>query len=85
MNSHKNLLNDTISFIRMAVMLNRDLRLTNRDPMEVGTTYSWRYWLAARMLAEQRQSHLARDNDGGDDSDGAEEEEEEALAKDVFI
>ena len=33
-----------------AVILNRDMRFINREPMELGTQYSWRYWLAVRAL-----------------------------------
>lgn len=40
------------------VILNRDLRLTNKEPMEVGIQYSWRYWLAARELAKEQMQRL---------------------------
>eukprot|EP00597_Dinobryon_sp_UTEXLB2267_P009178 CAMPEP_0170085188 /NCGR_PEP_ID=MMETSP0019_2-20121128/20140_1 /TAXON_ID=98059 /ORGANISM="Dinobryon sp., Strain UTEXLB2267" /LENGTH=271 /DNA_ID=CAMNT_0010301537 /DNA_START=84 /DNA_END=899 /DNA_ORIENTATION=+ len=32
------------------VILNRDLRFVNKEPMELGIQYSWRYWMASRAL-----------------------------------
>ena len=30
------------------VVLSRDIKFNNREPMECGIHYSWRYWVASR-------------------------------------
>jgi hypothetical protein len=39
---------DTLYPTYPVVIVNQDLKFTNYLPMEVGLTYSFRYWLAAR-------------------------------------
>jgi hypothetical protein len=37
------------------VIVAKDVRFTNKVPMEVGIHYSWRYWLAARLIKESTE------------------------------
>lgn len=41
------------------VIINRDLKFTNYLPMEVGLTYTWKYWEAARILANNENPTVA--------------------------
>ena len=35
------------------VILSKDIVLRNKEPMELGMTYCWRYWNAAKLLSEE--------------------------------
>ena len=47
---------DTLHPSWPVVIVNKDLKITNTFPMEVGVTYSFRYWKAAAMASKSSSS-----------------------------
>ena len=47
---------DTLHPSWPVVIVNKDLKITNTIPMEVGVTYSFRYWKAAAMASKSSSS-----------------------------
>jgi hypothetical protein len=67
-NSHKNILSlvwrvdmnsseDIFEPSWPLLMTTRDITFTNRDPMEIGLQYSWKYWDAALLLRKNEEKN----------------------------